>query len=127
MGTPIVFISRWRLAADRAAWSAAWTDATEAIAAGKPRTAVFASYLDEPGAEIRIVHVFPDAAAVAEHFDGASERAASVADLLVPLGFELFGSAPGGVIAQLRRDAAASGVAIERFPDGIGGFLRAPA
>ena len=126
MADPIIFISRWRVA-DRDAWTRAYRSAVEGIGAAKPRTALFAAYLDARGAETRIVHAFPDAAAVTEHFEGAAARSASVADLLVPGGFELYGPAPADAVDQLQRAADASGTALERFPEAIAGFMRSPA
>jgi hypothetical protein len=125
MAEPIVFISRWRVA-DRDAWARAYRSAYEGIGTAKPRTALFAAYLDEGGTETRIVHAFPDAAAVSEHFEGSASRSASVADLLVPGGFELYGPAPADAVDQLRRAADASGTTLERFPEAIAGFVRAP-
>ena len=125
MAEPIVFISRWRVA-DRDAWIQAYRSAYEGIGAAKPRTALFAAYLDEGGAETRIVHGFPDAAAMSAHFEGSAARSASVADLLVPGGFELYGPAPADAVDQLRRAADAGDTTLERFPEAIAGFLRAP-
>ena len=125
MAEPIVFISRWSVA-DRDAWTHAYRGAIAGIGAAKPRTALFAAYLDPRGAETRIVHAFPDAAAVSEHFEGSADRSAAVADLLVPGGFELYGPAPAAAVDQLRRAADASGTTLERFPGTVGGFLRAP-
>jgi hypothetical protein len=124
---PIVFISRWRLVTDRETWRVAYRAVNEAIAAAKPRTSVFAAYLDEEAAETRIVHVFSDAAAMAEHFGGSAERSGSASDLITPLGFEVYGAAPAAAVEQLEREAASAGVPFAVFPDAIGGFLRARA
>jgi hypothetical protein len=96
------------------------------IGSTKPRTALFAAYADETGSDVRIVHAFPDAAAMALHFEGSDERTTSVSELYTPAGFEIYGRAPAAAIDQLRREAAMASVGVDNFPDPIGGFLRAP-
>jgi hypothetical protein len=127
MSQPIVFISRWRVAEGRRdAWATAYSAANAAIGAAKPRTALFAAYLNDEGTETRIVHAFRDAAAVEEHFAGSDERASSVEDLIIPAGYELYGPAPTSAFEQLRREAAASGVDLDLFPTPVAGYLRSP-
>jgi len=127
MAAPIVFISRNRLlAGGRAGFESAFTEAVPAIAATKPRTALFAAYVGADGADLRIVHAFPDPEAMALHFEGASERARSVSAVMSPVGFEVYGSALAEAIDLLRTQAEAAGIGLELFPDAIGGFLRGP-
>ena len=83
MAEPIVFISRLRLrdgAADP--FAAMFRNAVAAIADSKPRTALFSAYLDADRTEVAIIHVFPDAAAMADHFEGSDDRAGTIADLV---------------------------------------------
>jgi hypothetical protein len=128
MTEPIVFISRNRiLPGKRAEFAAAYAQGVGMIGSSKPRTALFAAYVDETGTEVRIVHAFPDAAAMALHFEGSDERTASVSELYAPAGFEIYGRAPAAAIDQMRREAAMAGVGLDVFPDPIGGFIRAPA
>jgi len=125
MPEPIVFISRFRvIAGQRDAWVAAFGEFVQVIAAAKPRTALYAAYLDERGGETRIVHVFPDAAALAHHFEGSDDRSSSVSRLIELAGFEVYGPAPEAAIDQLRREAAGAGATLDVFPDSIAGFLR---
>jgi quinol monooxygenase YgiN len=127
MSAPIVFISRFRLAeGKRDESTAAFAQFVDMIGVSKPRTALYAAYLDEPGSEVCIVHVFPDAAAMASHFEGSDERSSSVAGLIMPAGFEVYGAAPPAAIEQLRHEADASGIDLVVHPEPIGGFLRAP-
>jgi len=128
MAEPIVFISRWRIRAGRrAALEATYARAVGFIGSSKPRTALFAAYLDEAGEELRIVHAVPDAAAMTDHFAGSEERSASVADMIELLGFEVYGAAPAAALDQLRREAAAvPGAELRLLPVSIGGYLRAP-
>jgi hypothetical protein len=128
MTEPIVFISRNRiLDGKRVEFASMYAMGVGFIGSTKPRTALFAAYLDEAGAEVSIVHAFPDAAAMALHFEGSDERSSSVSQLIAPAGFEIYGRAPTAAVDQLRREAAAAGVDFNVLPDSIGGFLRAPA
>jgi chemotaxis response regulator CheB len=128
MAAPIVFISRWRIRqGKRAALEAMSAGAVAAIGSTKPRTALFAAYLDEAGEELRIVHAVPDAAALSDHFEGSQERSASVQDMIELLGFEVCGAAPEAAVDQLRRETAAvPGAVLTLLPISIGGYLRAP-
>jgi hypothetical protein len=127
MSQPIVFISRSRIVGDEAGFAAAFARIVPFIESTKPRTALFAAYADEARGEVRIVHVFPDQAALADHFEGSDERSASVADVIELAGFELFGPAPDAAVEQLRREAAAGGFTFDWWPVSFGGFARAPA
>jgi hypothetical protein len=127
MTAPIVFISRFRVAEGRGdAWRAAFLGAVELIAAAKPRTALFSAYSDVSGLQASIVHVFPDAAAMIAHFEGSDDRSSSVAGLITPAGFEIYGEAPAAAVEQLRREAEAAGVSLTLHPNPTGGYLRAP-
>lgn len=125
MPGPIVFISRNRIAAGRrAAFEAAYREAVGAITESKPGTALFAAYLDATGTQVVVVHAFPDDTAMAQHFLGSAERAQSVADLITPAGFEVYGPAPLGAIDQLRREATTAAVSLDLLLEPLGGFLR---
>jgi hypothetical protein len=128
MAEPIVFISRFRIRAGALdAFAEAFESAIALIAETKARTATYAAYSNEEETELRIVHAFPDAAAMSVHFEGADERARSIADLVELAGYEVFGPAPTSAVDLLRRSAGAAGVALFVHPRCIGGFLRAPA
>jgi hypothetical protein len=127
MSEPIVFISRNRIVEGRGAeFEIAYGHAVGLIRATKPQTALFAAYADETGSEARIVHVFPNAEAMAFHFEGSADRTESAAGLIAPIGFDVYGQAPVGAIDQLRREASAAGASVEVLPATLGGFLRAP-
>jgi hypothetical protein len=126
MADPIVFISSFRLREGRVGdFERMFASAVELIASTKPRTTLYVAYADIAGSIVRVVHAFPDAAAIADHFEGSEERSRSVDDLMVPAGFALYGPAPDSVVEQLRRDATDAGVAFDHVPHAIGGFLRA--
>ncbi len=128
MAEPIVFISRWRIRqGKRAALEAMFAQAVGFIGSTKPRTALFAAYLDEAGEELRFVHAVPDAAALTDHFEGSEERSASVQDMIELLGFEVYGAAPEAAVDQLRRaTGAVPGAELTLLPISMGGYLRAP-
>jgi hypothetical protein len=128
MPDPIIFISRsWIAEGKLDAFVAAYRDAVPLIAETKPRTAVFAAYLDESRREVSILHVFPDAAAMLNHFEGSDERTASVVDVITLTGFEVFGPAPEAAVDMLRREAAANGFPIVVRRESIAGFVRPSA
>jgi hypothetical protein len=128
MAEPIVFISRWRIRqGKRAALEAMFAQAVGFIGSTKPRTALFAAYLDDTGEELRIVHAVPDATAMTDHFEGSEERSASVQDMVELLGFEVYGAGPEAAVDQLRRETAAvPGAELTLLPISIGGYYRAP-
>ena len=126
MTEPIVFISRFRIVdGQRGAVESMLAVAVDLIASTKPRTALFAAFLDPAGSELRIVHAFADPAAITEHFEGSSDRSRAIEDLLVPAGFELYGAVPTSVVEQLRREAAEAGIDLAILGP-AGGFLRTP-
>lgn len=128
MPGPIVFISQFRIRqGSAAAFAEAFARAVELIAGSKAGTAVFQAYVDAQGSDLRIVHVFTDAAAMASHFEGAAERASAIEGLVEPTGFEVFGPAPASAIDRLRGEASASGAGMRLYPQSVGGFLRGPA
>ena len=128
MVEPIVFISRFRLRAGATdAFAAAFIRAVELIGETKPRTAGFSAYVDDAQLQLSVVHVFPDAEAMSAHFEGANGRANSIANLVEPLDFEVFGPAPTSAIDQLRLEASEAGVELSVHLRSLGGFLRAPA
>ena len=90
----------------------------------KPSTAAFLPYLDEADARFSIVHVFPDADAMHEHFAGADERSAAAYELFEPAGWEVYGRPHGAELEGLRAEADAAGVEVRVHPDELPGFLR---
>lgn len=128
MAEPIVFISRWRIRqGKRAALEAMFAQSLGFIGSTKPRTALFAAYLDEAGEELRFVHAVPDAAAMTDHFEGSEERSASVQDMIELLGFEVYGAAPEAAVDQLRTaTGGVPGAELTLLPISMGGYLRAP-
>ena len=128
MTEPIVFISHFRiLDGKRTQVEMMLAHAVELIRSARPRTALFAAYVDESGTTARIVHAFPDAAAMVRHFEGSDERAQSVAELMVVTGYEVYGRAAEAAVHQLAREAAREEVGLELYSVPLGGFIRATA
>jgi len=128
MAEPIVFISRWRIReGKRTEIEAMFAQGVGLIGSSKPRTALFAAYVDEAGEYLRIVHAVPDAAAMTDHFEGSEGSNALVEEMIELLGFEVYGAAPAAAVDQMRREAGAvPGAELTLLPISIGGCLRAP-
>ena len=128
MTEPIVFISQFRiLDGKRTEVESMFAGAVALIGSTKPRTALYAAFVDASGTQARIVHAFPDAAAMASHFEGSDDRAQAVSELMVVTGFEVYGRAPNAAIDQLGREAAGKDAALEVYSEPLGGFIRTPS
>jgi quinol monooxygenase YgiN len=128
MADPILFISTFHIRQGRRAeFERMFVAAVEHIRSTKPGTALYAAYSDPATSTVRVVHAFPDAAAIAVHFEGTGERSAAVESIIEPAGFAIYGPAPDAVVEQLRREAAEAGVGFEHLPGVLGGFLRTAA
>jgi hypothetical protein len=126
MADPIVFISHFRVKEGRVeALREMFGQMMPLLEADKPRTIAQLGYLDDLGAGLSIVHVFPDAAAMAEHFGGSAERSSAGYEVFAPAGWEIYGTPTQAVLDQMRREAAAAGVGLTVKPDYVAGFLRA--
>lgn len=125
MAGPIVFISHQRVKAGRFdEFAAFFAEGSKAIEADKPGTVVFLAYADPDRGETRIVHVFPDAAAMDRHMQGADERSARAYQFLEPLEIDVYGAPSAGVISEIEALAGHS-VKVTLMPESIGGYLRA--
>jgi hypothetical protein len=125
MAEPIAFISHFRVKEGRLeqVHSMFAAGATQ-LEGAKPRTAAFLGYLDEQGAHLTIVHLFPDAAAMDLHFEGAADRSGAAYELFEPEGWEIYGSPSAAAVGIIERDAAKAGVTLTVQPGSLGGFLR---
>jgi hypothetical protein len=125
MTEPIVFISHFRIkegALD--AYRRMHHEAVRALEADKPRTLAFLPYLDEDGTRLTILHLFADAESMDLHFKGAEERSAKAYEVLVPDGWDIYGTPSDQVLDAMRNAAGASGVTLTLQPEYVGGFLR---
>jgi quinol monooxygenase YgiN len=124
MSGPIVFISHQRVKPGKFdEFVAFFAEGSKAIEADKPGTHVFLAYADLDRGETRIVHVFPDAAAMDRHMQGADERSARAYRFLEPLEIDVYGVPSAGAISEIE-GLAGHGVKVTLMPESIGGYLR---
>jgi hypothetical protein len=125
MGAPIVFVSRFRIAEGRrTSFADTFSSTVGSIDQEKPRTALYAAYLEASGSMVQIVHAFPDCEAMTAHFEGSTERTETVAELISLAGFTVYGAAPAAAVDQLRREADRTGGRLDLLIEPLGGFLR---
>lgn len=124
MTAPIVFISHQRVRPGKLeGFRSAFASVSSAIEADKPGTVVFLAFASEDSTEVRIVHIFPDAAAMDRHMVGLAERSALAREFMETTAFEVFGR-PSDGFAEIMRQAAGGGVSSTVMPDPIGGYMR---
>jgi hypothetical protein len=70
------------------------------------------------------VPIFPDAAAMDSHFEGAAKRSAAAMKYMTPMGWEIYGPASDAAVMTIRRAAEAAGVELVIEPQHLGGFLQ---
>ena len=125
---PIVFISHFTVKAGHGAALRQMSDSVAAdLEATRPRTAAFLAFLDETGDRFSIVHVFPDADAMAAHVVGAGERSSAAYEHFTPAGWEVYGRPHEAELEMMREGAKAAGVNLSVEPEALGGFLRTTA
>jgi quinol monooxygenase YgiN len=125
MTEPIVFVSHFRVKADKLnELKQQFREVLEMLEAEKARTTAQLAYLDDTGTKLSIVHVFADADTMDIHFQGAEERSKAAYEFMDPAGWEIYGT-PSDAASQMMRQAATSaGVALTVQPEYLGGFLR---
>ena len=122
---PVVFISHFTVKAGHGAALRQMSDSVAAeIEATRPRTAAFLAFLDEMGNRFSIVHVFPDADAMAAHAEGGDERSRAAYEHFTPAGWEIYGRPHEAELETIRQGAKAAGVDLSVEPEALGGFLR---
>lgn len=124
MSEPIVFISHSRIKGGAAT---AFRDMVKrmysTLEESLPLTVAHLAYYNEEQTEVTFIHVFPDAAAMEAHMEGAAGRANAAYEYIETLGFEVYGPASEAGLRGLR-EAATAGVPLIVVPDAIGGYLR---
>jgi quinol monooxygenase YgiN len=96
---------------------------TPTIKAEKPGTVAFLAYLNEEGTEVTFFHLFPDAAALDDHLEGAGERSQAAYEYLEPMSMHVLGR-PSAAARQVFEKAAESGVDVHFDPELMGGYIR---
>jgi hypothetical protein len=122
---PIVFISHFGLKEGRLeGFKQYFREGASLLKVEKPRTAAFLAYFDKASGHVAIVHVFPDAAAMELHVEGAGQRAQAAYEFITPAGFEIYGTPSGRVLEIMRRSAESQGAGLTIEPAHLGGFIR---
>jgi hypothetical protein len=122
---PIFFVSHFSVKPGHAdAFRVMWASVIQTLEASKPATTAQVAYLSDDGSRLSIVHVFPDADALAAHFLGANERSRAVYEHIAPAGWEIYGKPNDEQLEGLRAEAQAAGVTLTVVPEAAGGFLR---
>ncbi|HET6819059.1 MAG TPA: hypothetical protein VFH98_00740 [Candidatus Limnocylindria bacterium] len=125
MSEAIVFISHFEVKPGGLAAYRRLADAvTRELEMAKPRTAVYLQFLDDRSSRLTIVHAFPDAAAMAAHFEGSEGRSVAAYEYITPLGWEVYGPATDTALAVLRDAADAAAVTLRIAPQYLAGFVR---
>jgi hypothetical protein len=125
MPGPIVFISHLRIKEGKLEdYRRAFAEQVPVIEAEKPRTEALLSYLHESGDMLTNVHIFADADGFDLHLQGVGDRFGSVAELIEPAGYEIFGEPSEAALKSMRAFAEGGGVELKVEPDNFGGFLR---
>jgi hypothetical protein len=124
----VVFISHFTVKAGHgAALRDMWDSVAADLEATRPRTAAYLAFLDETGDRLSIVHVFPDADALAAHALGAGERSRAAFEHFTPAGWEIYGRPNDAELEMFRQGAKAADVKLSVEPEALGGFLRTGA
>jgi predicted aminopeptidase len=125
---PIVFVSHFSVKAGHgAAVRQMWDSVAADLEATRPRTAAYLAFLNEAGDRLSIVHVFPDADAMAAHAQGAGERSRAAYEHFSPGGWEIYGRPHEAELDMMQQGAEAAGVDLSVEPEALGGFLRTTA
>lgn len=102
MGTPIVYVSHFRIKSGHTEeWRQLVDSVVPALDRGKPRTAFQHFYTNETETSVSIVHIFPDRGALDLHMEGADSRTQKALEFLEPVGFELYGQPTESLLSAM--------------------------
>ena len=121
---PIVFISHQRIRPGKL--DGYWENYQEVARyaeANKPGTLAHLAYVSQDGTEARVVHIFPDANAMAAHMQGVGEIARKAAEFMEIAGFEIYGD-PGEAILIAMQKAGGGSIPMQVMPRQVGGYIR---
>ena len=125
MAEPIVFISHSRFKAGAFdGYRELSREVTPLIERDKPGTVVFLQYADQANTELHVVHVFPDAEAMARHLEGVDERVAKALEFIDSVGYEIYGSPSEPVLERMQGFAQETGATLTVRPYHIAGYIR---
>jgi quinol monooxygenase YgiN len=124
---PIVFISNQRIKPGRLdEYTQYYRQVVKMVEANKPGTLAHLAYASEDGTLATVIHVFPDAEAMALHMQGVGELAAQALEYMEIVSFEIYGRADA-LILEMMQQAAQSSIALSLRPQPLGGYLRLQA
>ncbi len=124
MTDPIVFISRNRVKEglfDN--FRKHYRDSVRPIKAAKPGTLVQLAYVNEDATEVVIVRLFPNAAAMDFHLQGADERSKAAYKFIELVSIEIYGT-PNKYAMEMMNKIAGSGIDVSVKSQFIGGYIR---
>ena len=125
MAEPIVFISHSRFKAGAFdGYRELSREVTPLIERDKPGTVVFLQYADQANTELHVVHVFPDAEAMARHLEGVDERVAKALEFIDSDGYDIYGSPSGPVLEPMQGFSQQTGATLTVRPYHIAGYIR---
>jgi len=125
MSTPIVYMDRSKVAPDRMdEVKRQITDLAAFVERNEPRMVAYLVYLDEAEHGMTVLHVHPDSASLATHFDVAGPAFAPFGDVLKLRAIDLFGRPDDGVLERVHAKAALLGDGAATVHEHHAGFLR---
>jgi quinol monooxygenase YgiN len=125
MAEAVAFVSHFRVKPGRIEdFRPVARAAMERLEAEKPQTLVFLGFVDDDRGTVSWMHVFADQAALDLHVEGSDERARTIADLVEPVGWEIYGRPSEQVLETFRQLATSTGAGLTIEPDFLGGFIR---
>ena len=127
MSGPIVFISHQRIKPGKLdGYRENYQEVARYAEANKPGTLTHLAYTNEEGTEARVVHIFPDAEAMAAHMKGVGEIARRAAEFMEITGFEVLGD-PGEALLGAMQQAGGGSIPLQIMPRRVGGYIRMKA
>jgi hypothetical protein len=124
MSEPIIFISHQRVKEGKLeGYKHYYRQVAEQAKAEKPGTIAHLAYLNEEGAELSIIHIFPDAASMEAHMKGVDKLAKKAYEYVEILSFEIYGKPTDAVLENMMQ-IVGSGITVNIRPQLIGGYIR---
>ena len=124
MSEPIIFISHQRVKEGKLeGYKHYYRQVAEQAKANKPGTIAHLAYLNGAGAELSIIHIFPDAESMELHMRGVDELAKKAYEYVEIFSFEIYGK-PANMLLQRMLHIVGSSIALNIKPQLIDGYIR---
>jgi quinol monooxygenase YgiN len=124
MSEPIIFISNQKVKEGKLeGYKQYYRQVAEQAKAEKPGTIAHLAYLNEEGAELSIIHIFPDAEAMELHMKGVDQLAKKAFEYVEIVSFEIYGK-PTETVLESMMQIVGSGITLNIRPQPIGGYMR---